>query len=314
MFHKWAKIENSYNQKNIKQWIDRYPELEDCQYIITEKLHGSNIQIIIDKYGYQIASRKRILEEGEKFYDVWNVIKKYESKINKIVEYIRDYHYVNYVNLYGELFGLGINKGVDYCKEKHIYFFGMRIDGKLLAPFHFRNYADLFKIPVVPFVDMVKGLTNALKSVDVESLVTFINPYENNISEGIVIQPFMDVFVSPVGATFILKKKAEKFVEKSRKAKKPRKQKVFSPEIQEPKDIFESYLNDNRLESVFSKEGPIDDIKDMGNYISLVMEDMKEDFLKENDISHLKKKDQKQVFSGAGSIIAKMLSEKLKGE
>ena len=109
----------------------------------------------------------------------------------------------------------------------------------------------------------------------------------------------------------MIKKKGEKFKEKSRKAKVPREQKVLPPEIAEPKAEFESYINENRIDTVFSKEGPIEDMKDIGKYIKLVMEDARKDFEKENDISNLRKKDQRQVFSGSGPMIAKILKERL---
>jgi Rnl2 family RNA ligase len=314
MFHKWPEIENHYNKKNIQRWVDLYPELKDEMYIVLEKIHGTNIQFIIDKDGCKIATRKRILEEGESFYDVWNVATKYDEFIKRIMNYVNDFDDVEYINLYGELYGQGIQKGVDYCPEKQIRFFGMRMNGILLSQVEFDHMMDVLEIPIdccVPLVGMFSNLEDAIDAVNVETLTTEINMYEGNIAEGVVIQPYYKVYISPVGATFILKKKAENFKEKARERKVPREPKVLPPEIAEPKAEFESYITKNRLDNLFSKEGPIEDMKDIGKYIKLMMEDARKDFEKENDISHLRKKDQKQVFSGGGNIIAKMLKGEL---
>lgn len=314
MFHKWPEIENHYNKKNIQRWIDHYPKLKDELYVITEKIHGTNIQFIITADGYQIATRNRILDKNENFFDVWNVAKKYDEIFKRIMDGIEFYEDLEYINLYGEMYGQGIQKGVDYCEGKQIRFFGMRVNGELISPEFFDKEMDVFGIPIdccVPCVDLVQGLHNAIKAINVETFTTELNMYEGNIAEGIVIQPYYNNYTSPVGATFILKKKAEKFKEKARERKTPREPKILPPEIAEPKAEFESYINNNRIDAVFSKEGLIDDIRDMGKYIKLVMGDAQEDFEKENDISHLKKKDQKQVFSGAGPMIAKMLKARL---
>jgi Rnl2 family RNA ligase len=314
MFNKWCEIENHYNQKNISLWIERYPRLNDELYIITEKIHGANVQFIIDSEGYKIASRGHVLADGEGFYDVQNVSLKYIDVINGFINYIKNEPSIDYINLYGEIFGQGIQKGVDYGKEKQICFFGMMINGKLTSQFDFHKIMNELDVPkeyIVPIIDIVEGLQNAIDCVDVESLVSNIKPYDGNIAEGVVIQPYREIYFSPVGDMFILKKKSEKFKEKSRERKVPRESSVIPEEILIPKMEFESYINDNRLDSVFSKEGIIDDVKDIGKYIKLVMEDAKKDFEKENDISHLNKKDQRIVFSGAGPIIAKMLQKSL---
>lgn len=43
-FQKWPSIENTYQDKNLEYWLNQYPELSDVDYVITEKLHGSNFQ------------------------------------------------------------------------------------------------------------------------------------------------------------------------------------------------------------------------------------------------------------------------------
>lgn len=73
---------------------------------------------------------------------------------------------------------------------------------------------------------------------------------------------------------------------------------------------FKSYITENRLLSVFSKEGQIQSPKEIGKYIKLLLTDAQDDFLKDNDISHLDKQQQKDVFN-VGSLIANMLKSYL---
>ena len=49
----------------------------------------------------------------------------------------------------------------------------------------------------------------------------------------------------------------------------------------ELRDIFQTYITENRLYSVFSKYGQIESVKEIGKYISLLTEDARQDFMKE---------------------------------
>ena len=61
------------------------------------------------------------------------------------------------------------------------------------------------------------------------------------------------------------------------------------------------------MQSVFSKDGPIEDRKDIGKYIKTILADAKEDFLKDYpEVATLDKAQQKTVYN-VGSTIAKML-------
>ena len=73
---------------------------------------------------------------------------------------------------------------------------------------------------------------------------------------------------------------------------------------------FLTYINENRLESVFSKYGVIEKPQQIGEYIRYMLEDAKEDFLKDNDVSVLHKETLKEIFN-AGHNIMKLLKEKL---
>ena len=92
MFIKWPSIENSYRTKFIQKAVEEHPDLAICTYEITEKLHGSNVQFHFEPgEEMRVATRKRYLEPGSKFYDIWNVLPKYQHVWNKLYEYVKYY-------------------------------------------------------------------------------------------------------------------------------------------------------------------------------------------------------------------------------
>jgi len=123
----------------------------------------------------------------------------------------------------------------------------------------------------------------------------------DNLCEGVVIQPRDKVYYDRHGESpFILKKKNAEFKEKEQ-AKKVR---VVDTEVERLNAEFASYVTDNRLQAVFSKEGEIESPKQIGSYIKLVMEDAKVDFLKdfEGDVAATSKAQQKQIFNVSKTI------------
>lgn len=316
MFHKWPSIENSYQKKYIDKWLSKFPELEYEKYIITEKLHGANIQFIIKSNYFNIATRNRILKKDEDFYGIWDTIPDYNFIIEGLQRLLKD---TEYINIYGELFGSGIQKGVDYGPQKQIRFFGMRTNGRLWCPvdfftFQFNVYPfyplllssmSSFSVPVITFNS---SLSDAL-NFDVENLISRQYPTEGNMAEGIVIVP--QRLYTNGQSYFMLKKKSDKFQEKQKERKTVKQFSNLSSELLQLKNDFMEYINENRIESVFSKEGEIENIEDLGKYIKLVLNDAIEDFEKDYDISHLNKNDRKLIFKDVGKQIANFLKNRL---
>ena len=74
---------------------------------------------------------------------------------------------------------------------------------------------------------------------------------------------------------------------------------------------FREYINEQRMDNVFSKEGPIADKSQIGKYIGLILVDAIEDFTKDYpEAETLDKKQRKAVFN-VGSAVAKMLIMRL---
>lgn len=316
MFIKFPSIENHYNTKFITRFKNLYPEIENETFVILEKLHGTNLQLVFvpnNKDNFPtFCSRKKILSPEEDFYglnefkhtyiDVFSTLQKYSTENNTIVR------------TYGEYFGGRIQKNIDYGKDKKIRFFGHMLNEETkLRPF---NMLEQFMCDlglseyIVPIMHKVSGIDAAINfGTEIPTIFSPENPKvteknPNNLIEGIVIAPYEKVITDNVGKFFMLKKKNSWAFEKENKSDKPKKE--LPQEVLELKNLFNSYINENRIYSVFSKEGEIKDQTEFGKYIKLVIEDAKEDFIKDNGeecLSNIDGKDIKQIFNAGNKIV-----------
>ena len=84
-FIKFPSIDNHYETGSTNKWIQRFPELQCSKFIISEKLDGSNIQLIISKNDIQVATRNNLLEVTDTFFDYHNtILKQYSENIKKL--------------------------------------------------------------------------------------------------------------------------------------------------------------------------------------------------------------------------------------
>jgi Rnl2 family RNA ligase len=306
MFKKYNSIENSYQQKFILRMLEQYPELKDAKYSIREKLDGSNLQLYFEtNKQMRVGKRTSFLEEGDKFFDVWSTLKKYEPQVIKLQQYVDNYGCHCTVRVFAELYGSGVQKRINYGEEKSISFFDIEINDKMLSQKQFEQImADLQIDNIAPLLKYVGSLKEALEySPDFNSKVLGV---ENNPSEGIVIKPYEREYYSKVGSRFLLKKKADAFSEKM-KVKPGKKRTDEVTKIVNAKIEFQSYINDNRVKSTFSKHGEIESPDQLGKYIQLVLADAKGDFLKEYNISDLDDKELKKIYGSGGKHIVALL-------
>lgn len=118
-FKKYPSLTNDYRQKEIGWWLDNFPELKEEIYCTTEKIHGANFQVLIESGRITYGKRTSFLSEEDNFFDFQNVMKKYEREFSTLQQMIINSNgEIWSLRLYGELFGGGIQKGVDYGIEK----------------------------------------------------------------------------------------------------------------------------------------------------------------------------------------------------
>lgn len=155
---------------------------------------------------------------------------------------------------------------------------------------------------LVPIHGTVDGLQNAL---DVnEIFITLVGVQkEGNEAEGIVIKPIC-VYEDHNGSVFYLKKKNPKFQERAHAPKEV----VLDTELNTWKSLFRAYITENRLDNLFSKMGVIQDKSQIGAYLKALIDDAREDFLKDYD--NVPEDKMKQICN-IGSLGATMLMKRL---
>lgn len=308
MFIKYQDIENSYQSKHIQKTLEYHPELKTCKYVATEKLDGSNIQLIfqpgihcIEKMMEvtEFCSRSNKLNKTSNFQgaSIPELLERYKEIIRLLQIYANQFELP--VNLYGELYGYGIQKRINYGKDKYLTFFDMRINGHPVSQkdfcdyMHYLEWRTEFKnIYVKPF-KIFDSLEEALElSPEFESA---FSPTKDH-AEGWVIKPW------DVASTFYLKIKSEKFKEKTKV--REIKNKEYSITVNKLKAYFNGMINENRVLSAFSKIGEIERPDQIGDYVKYVLEDVKKDFLKEYNLEEdLTQEEKKYIFNGGKHVV-----------
>lgn len=307
-FIKWPSIENSYRTKYINKMVSYYPELLDEKYIITEKIDGSNFQWAFSPDGsIRVGSRNQWIDINGSFQGA--NIKSLYNEQSDFLENVLEFSIIEEVKvrLYGELYGEGIQKRVNYGKGKSLRYFGMMIEESWYSPAEFRQTViDLnggdFIVPVIEYADSLDVALGTETKFN-----TLLMPFvESNITEGVIIQPFYNVYLDQNKSPFILKKKNEQFGEKS----KSKKKQVFDSQTTRLNAEFKTYITENRIDSVFSQNDAIQSQNEIGKYIKFILEDAIADFEKENDVSGMDKSQLKSIYN-VGGIIANMLKHRL---
>jgi len=336
-FIRFPSLNNVEQQKSIDYFVRNKPDVLTARYLITEKIDGANFQIIITKDNVEYASRNEIIPDDNDFYEYKRVMEGWKEDIEKIQDFIKqselptkdengnvvDTEVVTQINLYGELYGKGIMKRINYGNDKYFRIFHMAINGEMMPQPTTIGFLWQMGINVatrfVPILGWAIGLEEALsKPHEFNSMLTPPEMAEGitdgeiiNVCEGIVIIPADEVVIFDE-KTFILKKKNDKFREKD-KSRLKKQIKVISPELASAQNLFLQYINENRLQSVYSKLGIIADVKDIGKYIKATIEDAREDFLKDNKqvLVELEDKDKRKVFGCATKLVRDMILKDL---
>jgi len=155
--------------------------------------------------------------------------------------------------------------------------------------------------------DVIKDV--AERQIRTNSLYGSATKYEpgENLMEGMVVKPYGKLLMDRNGSPFYFKVKNEKFKERQKAVKIPIQ---ISNEALALRLLFEGYLTENRIQSVFSKFGKIENKSDLGKYLSLVVQDAKEDFYKDHEVI-LDPKEEKAIFRSAGKLLIPMLMKEI---
>ena len=318
-FKKYNSIENTFN----KDFMDKIKTegLSSLQYVVQEKVHGSNCCFVTDGQEVRFAKRTSFVESGEIFYNFEELYERYKEKVIHLFNRVRSkYTDLESLSIYGEMFGgryphtdvkndtkvMCIQKGVFYCPYHEFYAFDLYIRGtenrKYLSV---DEINDLFEEGKFFYarslhqgtLDECLQYPNTFQSRIAEWLG--LPPIEDNICEGIIIRPVEIVFLRN-GSRLMLKNKNSRFAEK--KSVKKRQPSLFveptySEQLKNLLNITEEFVNENRLNNVVSKIGEISVPKDFGKLMGFLSKDILGDFLKEQASNYalLEKSEQKIV-------------------
>ena len=316
-FKKYNSIENTFDKDFMEKiFLEGYDKRE---FVVQEKVHGSNVCLITDGKTVNFGKRTGLLEAGEKFYDYEELLERYTPKAAALFSIVKEtLPDVGTITIFGEMFGgkyphpdvkndskiSVIQKGVSYCPTHEFYAFDLYVTteetGRFLSVDEANNFFERGGFFYAK--TLFRGTLNeCLKYPNLfQSQISGwlgLPPIEGNICEGVVIRPVEPIYLRN-GSRVLLKSKNAHFAEK--KSVKKREPKLFvepsySKELNNLLPVSEQYVTENRLNNVVSKIGQISVPKDAGKIIGLFSKDILDDFLKEHsgEYAAIEKSEQK---------------------
>jgi len=205
----FVKDEKFFNTKELTQ------QLPKGKWILTEKIDGANIRIIITKPDEEgnreihIGSRKLILNPSDKssgqFLDCLK-----EVNLHKLKEYFQDIN--STIVIYGEGYGAGIQKGGIYSAIKDFRVFDVRIG---LA---YQDFSYVEKVCIDNQLNLVPIFGNA-DVVDYDGcILNLMNFKETLIKDGTggkpegLVYKFEPVLLNKYGERLLFKIKFKDFI------------------------------------------------------------------------------------------------------
>jgi len=312
-FKRWCSIENHYQTATFNRWITKHPEVNGASYKVTEKIHGANFSILTSPDGtLKFASRNNILEETDKFYGYKEIMSKYQDIIDFLLKESKTMG--EELQLYGEVFGGSIQKGVFYGKEKQFRWYSLRVNGTVIAPME--STLKLQEIgeheaPVIGIFTIKKDLLELIERIDTKfnSKLTPVGYADENLCEGVVIVPYERNFYNQ-NSLLLIKKKNNEFIDKQRK---PKVIKSIPENIQNVFANYSSFVCEVRTNDLFSKVGEFTEMKEISKFAKAYFEDVAVDYEKEflTEWEELSKADKQAVKKMIGTRIFIELKESL---
>jgi len=307
-FNRYIKLRNHYDAKNLSWWLTWNHGLRDAKYVATEKLHGSNFSVwVYPDATIRTAKRSGFLNKDSSFYR-WNEA----MDEPQLVEWLKSAcafvaRRRQPLCFYGELFGAGVQKEINYGPIQRIRFFDVydpELDEYWSPAAMYEFIPETLRVPHVGFY---AGINSALACDD--AFLSLINPVEGNICEGVVIRPFNKTYQTDVGERFVIKKKNDKFKEKAKVAKRHKSTKEIPKEVLASLDIITPYITPQRLSNVISHEGEPTGMEQFASYLRSFIQDVRDDCLLENPHfdDGLDKKGRQTVWKTVGTHCSIML-------
>lgn len=315
IFKKYPSLENSDREKVIQYMKDTH--LDAHEYVVQEKIHGSNLCLITDGHSIQTAKRSGLLSAEDVFYNHQAILAQYAASALQAFQQVKAlYPDTKTIAIFGEIFGgayphtdVPSVAGALRC-QKHIYyspgndFCAFDILRNTTQFLDYDTTEHIFKDSHFLYAPaLARGDLNTMLAYDSVFLTTLPErmgypAIPNNMAEGIVIKPAFPSQWKTNAYQFCLKQKNPAYREKIKGGATPVRSQIKKTISQALQDLITeglSYLTEGRYESVVSKIGtvtPADQGRVMGDY----SQDLITDFLKDHETNYnaLEKSEQKQ--------------------
>ena len=268
MLH-YPSIENHHNAKNYNYWVSEFPELKTIKLVAQQKYDGSNLGIEFAEDGKAtFCTRNTQLSDTDNFCGLREVIKqnKYANMLETIKQWKSTQTEIKTINLFGEFYGPGIQKRINYGTEKQIKFFDVYFNGEIQSTSRFTKWMEDLKLTDFMVETLLTGTLDEL----ISSLEKCQSLVQHPI-EGIVVKP-LDTVIKNNESHFCIKIKVTGFDDikvEIPKTKKPKK------ENEKTRNLID-YITENRIQDCKGKQP----WKNVDHLIKCVIEDAFDDFKK----------------------------------
>jgi hypothetical protein len=191
----YHKIQTTYfrdpenNHKTLLEGQFAKPEFEtlkDIDWICTEKIDGTNIRIMWDKAGLTFGGKTERAQIPSHLVNELNNI----FTINLMQEVFPG---GEEICLYGEGYGMKIQKGGNYIKDKASFIlFDVKIGDWWLKRDSIEDIANQLNIDIVPIIG-VWPLEKAINYVK-QGFKSTISQNKDYIAEGLIMKPVIELF------------------------------------------------------------------------------------------------------------------------
>ncbi len=320
LFQKYNEIINVNKEKFTSQ------PLPMDLWVVTEKVHGSNLSLLVTANSIRIASRNQVLDNESQYHRIVEIMPgdlmaKARDLFTSIQKETKD---VMQVTIYGELAGgyydkkstgTRIQKGVQYAP--HNFFIGFDIKvflmnmGAAFMPkstaFEKMEAVGMYHVPLLKYGSMKEAFDFDSKiQTKIPSTLFNLPPLEGNMMEGVVISPNHPYFF-PSGERIIFKKVNEEFSETKAAKNRPVIPQEVSEELKLAINEVVDFINETRLEHVLS-HFIVPTEKDFGQILKEMNQDVMKEFYLTTEIS-LSKEDEKRLSKEVNKRCASLIKE-----
>lgn len=289
---KFPSIVNLNNPNQIQIFVNEFPELATCPWVIEEKYHGFNFQMTwLPKEDSSIASyepeyagsREMQVTRETSFYGAWAAIDRHAKEFAKVQRAADQLN--SKITLYAEFFGGKVSRGVAYNIEPGKYkirIFGLKVNDVMYSPCDFYAFLGTIGLPTSMYATPLAIVDGIQAAADYNAVFHTVDAVEGDgsendrsFAEGFVAKPYNKHIVNKGGKTVMIKKKHPRFEE----VIKERVVREINPVVEEMREVFRGYVNENRIKSALSKLGPITSKAQIGKYNKFIIEDARVDFM-----------------------------------